>query len=507
MFGDRDLAWLVEDRAARGADRSFLAWAPFDGAELRWTHREFGRDVVSLAVGLQRQGIEPGDRVALVLENNPYFLLFWSAITSIGGVAVCLNPRGSVDELSYYASHSGVVAAVISSASASSVSAAMPSLRWVCEVDDPADVATFSGDPSDFRRVRIGGAAAASIQYTSGTTARPKGVVWTHANCLWAGMVNASHQRLTIADSYLLHLPLFHTNALSYSFLGSLWAGNELIVMPRFSASRFWDISVRYGCTWTSVVSFCIRALQGRDDPGTHRYRGWANSYVVDEGSGPGGIGAMGWFGMTETLSHPICSTPGLSSPAGSMGRAAAEYRVAVVDEAGRSVINGDPGQLLINGIPGISLFAGYLDDEGATQSSFTTDGWFQTGDRVRVDEAGNFVFVERDKDVLKVGGENVGAPEIERVLLGSPDVREAAVVGRPDYMLGEVPVAFVVVSGNEAATLASMETRCKELLPPFKQPREIRIVQDLPRSTLDKVAKSVLRKILSDETSRVESL
>jgi crotonobetaine/carnitine-CoA ligase len=145
-----------------------------------------------------------------------------------------------------------------------------------------------------------------------------------------------------------------------------------------------------------------------------------------------------------------------------------------------------------VYGVPGQSLFAGYLGDAAATGAAYTPDGWFRTGDRVRRDPDGTLSFVERDKDVLKVAGENVGAPEIERVLLTVPGVREAAVVGRPDEMRGEVPVAFVVASADvtEAAHAA-----CASMLPPYKRPVEIRVVDDLPRSTLDKVAKAELRR------------
>src|SRR6185312_7009763 len=130
-----------------------------------------------------------------------------------------------------------------------------------------------------------------------------------------------------------------------------------------------------------------------------------------------------------------------------------------------------------------------------ATARAFTDNGWFRTGDRVRRDVEGTLTFVERDKDVLKVGGENIGAPEIERVLLGAAGVREAAVVGRPDPMLGEVPVAFVTAAPGARLSpeqlAEQLAERCATMLAGFKRPREVRVVDELPRSTLDKVAKA----------------
>ena len=185
------------------------------------------------------------------------------------------------------------------------------------------------------------------------------------------------------------------------------------------------------------------------------------------------------------------------------MGRPAPEYGVTVVDDDLRPVGPGGTGELLVRGERGVSLFSEYLGDAEATARAFTDDGWFRTGDRVRWEESGALTFVERDKDVLKVGGENVGAPEIERVLRGVVGVRETAVVGRPDPMLGEVPVAFVTVAPQSTWTDASLAEHCAGLLVGPRRPREVRVVEDLPRSTLDKVAKARLRALLVEESAR----
>jgi crotonobetaine/carnitine-CoA ligase len=257
---------------------------------------------------------------------------------------------------------------------------------------------------------------------------------------------------------------------------------------------------VRHRATWTSVVSFCLRALEGRPVPERHSFRGWGNSSVVAAAPVTGGVPVIGWFGMTETVSHPVVSDLHHPGVPGSMGRAAAEYAVVVTDEDGRPAAYGEPGELRVRGVRGVSLFSEYLDAADATAAAFDEGGWFRTGDRVRLDADGSLWFVERDKDVLKVGGENIGAPEIERVLLGVPGVREAVVVGRPDAMLGEVPVAFVVARAGETVSVGDAAARCLELLTRNKQPREIRVVEKLPRSTLDKVAKKVLRDRLRAE-------
>jgi crotonobetaine/carnitine-CoA ligase len=203
---------------------------------------------------------------------------------------------------------------------------------------------------------------------------------------------------------------------------------------------------------------------------------------------------------MTETVSHPVVGSLSHPDADGTMGRPAPEYAVQVVDEELAPVEPGGTGELLVRGERGVSLFSEYLGDADATARAFTEDGWFRTGDRVRLEESGALTFVERDGDVLKVGGENVGAPEIERVLRGVAGVREAAVVGRPDPMLGEVPVAFVTLAPQSEWTGATLAEHCAALLTGPRRPRAVRVVDDLPRSTLDKIAKARLRALLVEE-------
>jgi crotonobetaine/carnitine-CoA ligase len=499
----RDVGWLAERWAEVDAARPFLTWAPVDGDPLMWTRGQFAAAVRQFASGLDARGVTTGDRVALLLPNCPELLVAWSAVASMGATAVCLDPRATADDLGYVAGHSDPRAVVASGGSAATAGRAMPTAD-VLDILDLGEhrhtLRPFSGDAMPRRPVAHD--APASIQYTSGTTARPKAVVWTQANCLWAGQVGAAHQGLTAADVNLLHLPLFHTNGLSYSFLSSLWSGGQVVLVPRFSASRFWDVSVRYAATWTSVVSFCVRALATQQAPERHAYRGWANSATLAPSATTGGVPVIGWFGMTETVSHPVVGSPAHPDAEGTMGRPAPEYAVAVIDTDGHAVPPGGSGDLLVRGERGVSLFAEYLGDADATGRAFTDDGWFRTGDRVRWEESGALTFVERDKDVLKVGGENVGAPEIERVLRGVVGVREAAVVGRRDPMLGEVPVAFVTVAEQSSWTGSALTEHCATLLTGPRRPREIRVVDDLPRSTLDKVAKARLRALLEEESA-----
>ncbi len=214
------------------------------------------------------------------------------------------------------------------------------------------------------------------------------------------------------------------------------------------------------------------------------------------------GVKIIGWWGMTETITHGIIGEVDQPNIPMSIGRAATEYAIRITDDDGRPTQVGDTGNLSIKGVPGLSLFSEYLHNEKATRESFDEHGYFLTGDRVTLLERGYLKFSDRAKDMLKVGAENVAASEIEQVIAVVPGVREAAVVGKPHPMLDEVPVAFIIPQGgvgkaNEEVYLNVMAA-CRSSLADFKVPREIRFVNEMPRSTLEKVAKAELRKMLT---------
>jgi crotonobetaine/carnitine-CoA ligase len=182
-------------------------------------------------------------------------------------------------------------------------------------------------------------------------------------------------------------------------------------------------------------------------------------------------------------------------------GRAAPEYQVRVLDDRGRPAEPGATGDLSIRGVRGLSIFAEYLNNAEATAKAFDAEGFLLTGDRVGVTPDRSLYFADRAKDMLKVGGENVSAGEIERVILTVPGVREVALVGKPHPMLDEVPVAFLLTDGHEDPSLAERAmAACRSALAGFKHPHEVRIVSELPRATLEKVAKAQLRTMLRSE-------
>jgi crotonobetaine/carnitine-CoA ligase len=273
------------------------------------------------------------------------------------------------------------------------------------------------------------------------------------------------------------------------------------VIQPRFSASRFWSVALQHGCTWTSTIPFCMKALLEQEIPKHHKFRLWGSAISDPPAFAAFGVKIIGWWGMTETITHGIIGEVDQPNTPMSIGRAAAEYSIRITDDDGAPTPVGGTGNLLIKGVPGLSLFSEYLHNEKATRESFDGHGYFITGDRVTLLDHGFIKFGDRAKDMLKVGGENVAASEIEQVIAVVPGVREAAVVAKKHPMLDEVPVVFIIpqagVEGAPPDLRDRIMTACRSALADFKVPREIRLVDEMPRSTLEKVAKAELRKLL----------
>lgn len=512
-FNGWDMRVLLENQACIRGDHSFLVWEPFEGSGKTWSYAQFAYDTARLAAGMAKRGVSKGDFVLVHLENSPEFLLAWFACARLGAVAVTTNTRSAGEELRYYTENAGASYAITQPKFADLIAANCPDLKWIAITRTdasgapspaPPDLAfdDLYGDATDVPARAPDPAAPLCVMYTSGTTSRPKGVVWTHTNGLWASRGSAFHEGLVPGDIHQVVLPMFHMNAMSCQVLPTFWVGGTIVLQPRFSASRFWGVAIRNRCTWSSVVPFCVSALADQEVP-AHNFRAW--------GAGINGIydkkfrvRSLGWWAMTETVTLGIIGSVLHDDTPMTMGRPSPLYEIAILDPSGNGVEPGHAGELRVRGLPGISIFDHYLNNMEVTESSFDDEGFFITGDRCRLNEDGTMTFQDRIKDMLKVGGENVAASEVERVIMGVPGVAEVAVVGRPHRMLDEAPVAFIIASeGSDPAQLEkAVEAACVSGLADFKRPHEIRIVENFPRSNLEKIAKAKLRDQLVAEAN-----
>ena len=510
----RDIPWLLNQWVERTPDKVFLHWSPFDLEDASWTYAEFQQQVILVANNLAKSGVFAGDRVLIHMDNCPEFLLCWFACAHLGAIAVSTNTRSVARDLTYFAEFAEVSCAITQPTSARLLRSSAPKIKslFVTDGDVPDSEKNEFRPFSELleRSTAVAPMTRAAdpwadlgIQFTSGTTSRPKAVLWTHANAVWGAQVNATQMRLRHEDCTLIVLPLFHTNAQSYSMLSTLWAGGTMVLQPRFSASRFWSVSARYSCSWASLIPFCVKALASQPVPEENHYRFWGLGAHLPEVQSRYNIQTIGWWGMTETITQGIIGDIDHPGPRLSMGRSSFAYDVRVTNEANELCGVGEKGFLTIRGVRGVSLFKEYYKNPEANRESFDQHGWFVTGDVVRFDENGNLFFCDREKDMLKVGAENVAASEIETIIMSSGLVSECAVVAQKHDMLDEVPVAFVILSEKIPRLLNEVEQEkikrriidhCVSNLADFKVVRAVHIVDSLPRSTLEKIAKNELR-------------
>lgn len=512
----RDVSWLLDYRAATRGAHPFLVWEPFEGERQVWTYAGFRDRVQRVAAGLAKRGVKAGDAVLVHLDNAPELEFLWFAVQRLGAVVVTTNTRSSAEELAYFADNCGAVGAVTSPEHAALVAANARGIKWLAVTehmieggappvhlapDKSSSFSSIEGDAAALPQITPDPWRPGSVQYTSGTTSRPKGVLWTHGNALWGAQRSAVHEGLTASDVHHTVMPSFHTNARTYSILPTMWVGGTVVLQPRFSASRFWDVALRNRCTWASTIMFMYKALMRHPVPEHHHFRMWGSSMNETPFDQHFRVRTIGWWGMTETITQGIVGDAATSNRSRTTGRPAAGYDIRILrDDLVTPVEPGETGHLQVRGMRGIQLFLEYLGNARVTSESFTGDGWFVTGDRMTFECDGMLTFADRDKDMLKVGGENVAASEIERVIAAVDGVHEVAVVAQKHAMLDEVPVAFVIPSPemreDEWSSLnARILAGCEARLADFKRPRHIHIVTAMPRSTLEKVNKAELRK------------
>ena len=513
QFHGQDVAWLLDQRAEQRGDHRFLVWQPKDGPVRTWTYEEFSLATREVAAGLAERGIGVGDAVLIHAENCPEAVIAWYAVARLGGVAVTTNTRSVAAELEYFIEASGAVAAITQPQFASVVADAAGGLRWVVVTEDDSGVPvpgeqrhsgseafdSLRGDPTAVPHLDADPLRPVGIMFTSGTTSKPKAVVHTHGNVLWAAKINPTNIEFTPDDTYLCYLPFFHVNTQGWAMWTVLGAGGTVVLQPKFSTSRFWEVIAAHQVTHVSLIPCVFKAIGGDPIP-EHTVRVGVFGLIMPMLDDWLGMRVMAAYGMTELVGHCIRSTPNESYPDMAMGRVAPGYEWMVVNhETGRPAEVGEMGELWIRGVRGISVFLEYLGNPEANAKMFTEDGWCRTGDVVRLEAGGHIFYCDRDKDALKVGGENVSAREVEDVIRTVPGIDDIAVVAKSHDMLDMVPVAFVIRNATaeppEQMATAIIEA-CKAALSDFKVPRAVYFLDEFPTAELGKIAKKDLRDL-----------
>lgn len=451
----------------------------------------FAARVAGAAASLAARGIRPGDVVAIKLSNRVELIVLLFAAWRLGAVVTPVNPALGPVETGYQAGDAGAALLVVETEGDAAPGAAAAVARV-------AELAGSDGAPAT-PHVPVGDDDLALLIYTSGTTGSPKGVMLTHANLSamtasfieWFGMGPRDHS--------LLVLPLFHANGIVLGTLSALRAGGQVTITGRFSRERFFADVERYRPTYFSAVPAIYALLSALPDevvPDTSSLRfavcGAAPmpAELIRRFEERFDVTIVEGYGLSETTTaSTINPLDGLRKP-GTVGLPLPGQRVAVVDEAGIPVPRGETGEVVI---AGPVVMAGYLGRPEATAETIV-DGWLHTGDIGRFDEDGYLLIVDRLKDMIIRGGENVYPKEIENALYEHEAVLEAAVVGFADDVLGEVPQAFVTLRPGTRVSEAQLLVLCAQRLAPYKRPVGVQFLDELPKNPVGKIDKRRLR-------------
>ncbi|MGP3999417.1 class I adenylate-forming enzyme family protein [Streptomyces sp. 8N706] len=504
-------AELPDARAAQRPDAPSVA----DDA-VRLSNADFLTWVRATASCLRDRGIGRGDVVAVMLPNRVEFVVALFAAWRLGAAVTPVNPALTANEAEYQIADSSA-RVVISQDDAPALSVDridVAELRKAAEAVEPvAPGGAGSGGAAD--PGSSGGAAGeagtgqgathpdadalALLIYTSGTTGRPKGVMLTHANLTAMSTMMIEVSNVSEDDHSLLVLPLFHVNGIVVSVLTPLLAGGRVTISGRFKAETFFRTIEAVRPTRFSAVPAIYAMLAAlpeteRPDTSSVRYAACGAApmpaELIERFESRYGIPIVEGYGLSEgTCASTTNPVDGLRKP-GTVGLPMPGQEVGVMDPSGQLLPRGATGEVVLRGA---NVMRGYLNKPEETART-VVDGWLHTGDIGRFDEDGYLVLVDRIKDMIIRGGENIYPKEIEAVLYGHPEVFEAAVVGEAHEVFGEVPVAFVVLRPDTTATTEDLLGLCSGALSRYKRPERVIVLDALPKNPVGKIDKPALR-------------
>ncbi len=495
--------------------------AVVDG-DLRLTYEEFFDRCDRWSAALQALGVKKGDRVAYIAPNTHEQLESFYAVPQIGAVLVPINYRLTAEDFVYITSHSGAKVLCVHPDYLDSVDGVRDQLSGVEHFVSlgPAGgrkgwkeyEAAVSEAKPEFKRPEIAESDLLTINYTSGTTAKPKGVMITHRNA-WANAVGTLvHFHITVDDRYLWTLPMFHANGWTFVWIITAVGGTH-ICLPKVEPVRVFDLIRKEKVGWLCAAPTILIALANA--PADVRGVVPKGVQVITAGAAPAAAtiermeGDLGWevtqvYGLTETAPFiTICEPRPEHKKLGMTERGIikALTGVELITSGELRVVDGDGKDVPADGASlgeivarGNVIMLGYYNDPEATKKVMG-DGWFHTGDAAVLHPDGYVEIRDRIKDVIISGGENISSLEVEGVLLRHPAVQEAAIVGLPHEKWGEAPHAYVVLKAGATATEAELIKLCRDRLAHFKAPHSVTFVAELPKTATGKIQKFVLRK------------
>ncbi|WP_166039359.1 AMP-binding protein [Sphingosinicella sp. YJ22] len=491
----RDLPDLLASRAMLSGGMVALEETA-TGATL--TYAELDRRASRAAAMLAGRGVKAGDRVAILCRNRAAFFELLFGCARIGAVLVPLNWRMPALELDSLVAHAEP-ALLCHGAECRALVDELVARPETLDLDHDYERLLAAAPPVEARATWPAGDTW-YLLYTSGTTGRPKGVIYTYAMAL-ANFINVgSATGLGAADRVAAFLPLFHTAGINLYALPALFAGGRVLVMAGFEAGALLRlieerrIDLLFGVP--TIFHDLIEHPGFASAPlGQVRHWGCGGAALPDrlaERYREAGIRLCSGMGMTETGPMALLMSPEDAwDRIGSVGRPQLLCSARIVDEAGRDLPDGAVGELLFAG-PAVT--PGYWRDEEATRAAFTADSWLRSGDLARRDADGLYWVSGRRKEMFVSGGENVYPAEVEKVLACHPAVMDAAVLAVPDTRWGETGEAYVQLApGTGALPPEDLRAFCRARLAPYKVPKSFRFVEDFPRTSAGKIQKHLL--------------
>jgi long-chain acyl-CoA synthetase len=488
-----NLATNLTETAAEHGDRTAFK---LDDVELSYSVLEGSS--ARIAALLKSKGIEPGDRVGLMLPNVPYFPAIYYAILRAGAIVVPMNVLLKGREVKFYLEDSGAKFLFAWQDFAEAAEKGAEEAGTECILVKPGDFEklVLEHEP-DLDVADRAGDDTAVILYTSGTTGTPKGAELTHSNLRQnCAVASKALGDFGPGDTLLGALPLFHSFGQTCTMNCAVLTGARVTMLPRFDPEKALEIIERDQVTVFQGVPTMYNAMLHADNADSvdasclricnsggaaipvELIRGFEEKF---------GCAILEGYGLSETSPVASFNHPDKERKPGSIGTPIEGVEMKVVDDDGNDVQQGDVGEIVIRGH---NVMKGYWDRPDATEETITEDGWFHTGDMAKVDEDGYFFIVDRKKDLIIRGGYNVYPREIEEVLYEHPAVQEAAVLGVPDDSLGEEVGAAVVLNKGESLDADEVKAYVKEQVAAYKYPRKVWFVDELPKGPTGKILK-----------------
>lgn len=505
---------MWENTVSAHSDKKYLVFCSADGTESRYTYERFDRLANQTANFFWKLGVRKGQTVAVHLCSSVDFMLCLFGLAKIGGVMVPVNEQNLKAESAYILGRCMPAAVVCEPR--------FLELYEQIRAEDPRLVKELVVARSNEGRsgavnfaegvlrqserlqasVELSSFDTVEVMFTSGTTSRPKGVEFTHANFVYAGWYAQWQTALRSDDVLFTTMPACHSNFQLAAMMPVIAAGASLVLVEKYSASRFWDQVRRFEGTIIQCVSMMVRTLLLQPERANDRdndVREVLYFLPLDTESKERfeerfNVRIMNSYGSTESLNWVITDYPTGPRKWPSVGRAGLGYEARIVDENGCELPRGEVGDIEVKGVPGRTIMKGYFNDPKATAATIGAEGWMSTGDKGWCDDEGFFYFVDRVANMIKRSGENISAAEVEEVLESCELIAEAAVVGEDDPIRDQLVKAFVVPTAGARITVEDVLAYCRANLAAFKVPSIVEIRSELPHTCSMKVEKKLLR-------------